>query len=180
MSNPEPKETSPKPALVAIIAIAVLAILTVAGVYLVMGPLPDGAQRPALTDVLAIIGAVVAPIVSIAAAYYGVTIALKANSESQRIIRDATRASLETADGFTTAVTNITMDLHNQNLQLIEALQRGGAFDPASGGRGSSVPRAYEATNTGSTSTGATTPAPRRASDHANVEHAEVVEATEE
>ncbi|MET0974233.1 MAG: hypothetical protein ABWX82_01025 [Leifsonia sp.] len=155
-------EATPKPALVAILAIVVLAVVALAGVYLLMGPVPDGFDRPALTDVLAITASVIAPIVSIAAAYYGVTIALKASSEATQIMRRATETSLEAADNFTTAITNITVDLHNQNLQLIESLQRGGAF--AAGpddDHARSVPTA-----TGSTSVVRSAPTP--ASQHVN------------
>ncbi|MET1017655.1 MAG: hypothetical protein ABWX76_12590 [Leifsonia flava] len=121
-------DATPKPALVAILAIVILAVVAVSGVYLLMGPLPDGFERPALTDVLAITASVIAPIVSIAAAYYGITIALKATTESAELTRRATETSLQAAENFTTAITNITIDLHNQNVQLIETLQRGGTF----------------------------------------------------
>lgn len=122
-------DATPRPTLVAILSIVVLAVVALSGIVLLIAPLPDGFERPALTDVLAITASVIAPIVAIAAAYYGVTLALKASSESTQTMREATKTSLEAAENFTTAITNITVDLHNQNLALIESLQRGGAFD---------------------------------------------------
>ncbi|KQO96770.1 hypothetical protein [Leifsonia sp. Leaf264] len=176
------QDATPKPALVAILAIVLLAVVAVSGVYLLMGPLPDGFERPALTDVLAITASVIAPIVSIAAAYYGITIALKATTESADLTRRATETSLQAAENFTTAITNITVDLHNQNVQLIETLQRGGAFAesgsttdaaPPAAGHARSVPTATGAIHvvpsTGPTPTFDGAP-PTPASQHVNAD----------
>ncbi|TFV97981.1 hypothetical protein [Orlajensenia leifsoniae] len=175
-------DATPKPALVAILAIVILAVVAVSGVYLLMGPLPDGFERPALTDVLAITASVIAPIVSIAAAYYGITIALKATTESADLTRRATETSLQAAENFTTAITNITIDLHNQNVQLIETLQRGGTFAdgvsatdaaPPTPGHARSVPTATGAIHvvpsTGPNPT-VDTPQPTPAGQHANAD----------
>ncbi|KQX05376.1 MULTISPECIES: hypothetical protein [unclassified Leifsonia] len=173
------QDATPKPALVAILAIVILAVVAVSGVYLLMGPLPDGFERPALTDVLAITASVIAPIVSIAAAYYGITIALKATTESAELTRRATETSLQAAENFTTAITNITIDLHNQNVQLIETLQRGGTFADVSSttdvapSAARSVPTATGAIHvvptTGPNST-VDTPQPTPAGQHANAD----------
>lgn len=154
-------DSNPKPTLVTTLSIVVLAVLALSGIYLIVGPVPEGFDRPSTSDVLAIIGTVVAPIVAVAAAYYGVSIALKTSAESRQLIEQSTKGALEAADSFTTAVSNITIDLHNQNLDLIQALQRTGAFS-----RDLEEPAGVHIRDTAS---GAVqTPRPRPASEHAN------------